>query len=343
VDNSTPGKTAVLLLAHGTPNTLDEIPAYLSNVTGGRPIPDSVIEEISHRYSLIAPKEGPGLSPLTALTLEQGRLLESRLDIPVYVAMRNWSPYIADVVHEMIENGVTEAVAICLAPQNSRTSVGLYRRAVTTTAGDKMAVEFVAGWADHPLLADAFAEKLGAARDQLVSEAKDGTAGTVPVIFTAHSVPCRTVQTQPGQQPDPYSVEAKVTAALVAERAGLSEENWFFAFQSQGMSGGPWIGPTVEDTLTALQQQGSLGVILQPIGFLCDHVEILYDIDISFQETAAALGLSLSRPESLNGSPLLTEALADLAQRGLERLQSSRLETAEAALVPASQPLAVAP
>jgi protoporphyrin/coproporphyrin ferrochelatase len=333
VDNSTRAHTAVLLLAHGTPDRLDEIPAYLSNVTGGRAIPESVVEEITHRYSLTAPKEGPGLSPLTALTLEQGRLLEERLSLPVYVGMRNWSPYIADVVHEMIENGVTEAVVICLAPQNSRTSVGLYRRAVMTAAGDKIAIEFIAGWADHPLLADAFAEKLRAVRERTPGQ-------SAPVVFTAHSVPCRTVQTQPGQSPDPYSIEAKVTAALVAQRAGISEKDWFFAFQSQGMSGGPWIGPTVEDTLTALHQQGNTAVILQPIGFLCDHVEILYDIDIGFQTTAAGLGLRLARPESLNTSPLLTEALADLAQQGLRRLYTSR--AADSSVIPATQPIAVA-
>jgi protoporphyrin/coproporphyrin ferrochelatase len=330
------GKTAVLLLAHGTPNALDEIPAYLSNVTGGRPIPDAAAAEIRHRYSLIAPRDGPGLSPLTALTLEQGRLLEERLGLPVYIGMRNWSPYVADVVHEMIANGVTEAVSICLAPQNSRTSVGLYRRAVMAAAGDKLAVEFVAGWADHPLLADAFAEKLRAVRE--LSPAEPGQV--VPVVFTAHSVPCRTVQTQPGQLPDPYSIEAKATAALVAERVGLLEKDWFFAFQSQGISGGPWIGPTVEDTLIALRDQGTRTVILQPIGFLCDHVEVLYDVDIGFQKTAAGLGLHLARPESLNASPLLTSALADLAQQGLQRLLPSRAD--HSSVIPATQPIAVA-
>ncbi|HEY0759872.1 MAG TPA: ferrochelatase [Acidisarcina sp.] len=312
------GETAVLLLAHGTPNTLDEIPAYLSNVTGGRALPDASIEEIRHRYSLIGTAES--LSPLTSLTLEQGRLLEEHLGVPVYVGMRNWSPYIADVVHQMIENGVSSAVAICLAPQNSRTSTGMYRRAVMNAAGDTLKVDFVTGWADHPLLADAFGERLRPVLERLRAE----TAGEVPVLFTAHSVPCRTVQTQSAVAPDPYSVEAKTTARLVASRLGIAAGQWFFAFQSQGLSGGPWIGPTVEDTLTALQQQGYTRVILQPIGFLCDHVEILYDVDISFREFAANLGMSLERPESLNGSALLTAALAQLASEGFNRLNSER-------------------
>jgi ferrochelatase len=318
-------KIAILLLAHGTPDSLDEIAAYLSNVTGGRAIPDSVIEEIRHRYSLIA--SANEVSPLTRLTLEQGRLLEAATGIPVYVGMRNWNPYIADVVARMRADGITAILAICLAPQNSRTSVGLYRRVVMSAAGDDMPVEFIEGWADHPLLAEAFAARLRPVLERL---RLDFEGHEVPVLFTAHSVPCRTVFTQPGpnagppQPPDPYSVEAKRTAAMVAERLSLSDRDWYFAFQSQGVSGGPWIGPTVEDTLTAIHQQGSRAVILQPVGFLCDHVEILYDIDISFREFAAGLEspLRLERPESLNDSPLLTAALADLAHQGIARLTS---------------------
>ena len=306
-----PDRSAVLLLAHGTPDSLDEIPEYLSNITGGRPLPDGVIEEIRHRYSLIGP------SPLTALTLEQGRLLAQELDLPVYVGMRNWKPYIRDVVATMREDGIERIVAICLAPQNSRTSVGLYRKALLAAAED-MRIEFIEGWADHPLLADAFAERLRAVLEPLGAEA----GRPAPVLFTAHSVPVRTVQAQSaGDTPDPYEVEAKQTAALVAERVGLAPGRWFFAFQSQGMSGGPWIGPTVEDTLTALHDQGVRKLVIQPIGFLCDHVEILYDIDIGFRQFAINLDMDLRRPESLNASPLLIAALADLSRSGLARFE----------------------
>src|ERR1700759_720447 len=184
-----PQRRAVLLLAHGTPQSLDEIPAYLRNVTSGRPMPESVVEEIRHRYSLI------GSSPLTELTQEQGRLLSDALGLPVYVGMRNWKPYIADVVRQMREDGITSAVVICLAPQNSRTSVGLYRRAAFAEAGG-IEMDFIDGWADHPQLAQAFAERL-----QPVWQAMTASIGSpAPVLFTAHSVPCRTIQTQP---PDP--------------------------------------------------------------------------------------------------------------------------------------------
>jgi protoporphyrin/coproporphyrin ferrochelatase len=305
-------RAAVLLLAHGTPDSLDEIPEYLRNVTGGRPLPDSAIEEIRHRYSLI------GRSPLTDLTLEQGRLLKKELGLAVYVGMRNWKPYIHDVVGQMQQDGVERIVAVCLAPQNSRTSVGLYRNALFTAA-DGMKIEFIQEWADHPLLADAFAERLRAVRDPF--GAKAGIS--IPVLFTAHSVPLRTVQAQSAADtPDPYEAEARRTAALVAERVGLAPDDWFFAFQSQGMSGGSWIGPTVEDTLTRLQNEGVKKLIIQPIGFLCDHVEILYDIDLGFKQFAAGLGIELRRPESLNTSPMLIAALADLAQKGLARLEN---------------------
>ena len=313
-DNQQSPRQAVLLLAHGTPETVEQIPEYLRNVTGGRPLPDAVVAEIQHRYSLI------GHSPLTEITQQQGRAVAAELaltgqPVPVYVAMRNWSPYIADVVRQMRADGIDEAAVICLAPQNSRTSVGLYRRAVES---DSLRIDFTEAWAGHPLLIEAFAERLRPAYAKLSAE----TAAPVPVLFTAHSVPCRSIQAGPGGQPgDPYAEEAKRTAALVA--ASVPEiRQWFFAFQSQGASGGPWLGPTVEATLEALAASGVKTLMLQPIGFLCDHVEILYDVDILFREVAAKLGMRLDRPESLNASVTLARAIADLARQGLARLGS---------------------
>jgi ferrochelatase len=310
-------RRAILLLAHGTPNVLGEMAEYLSKVTGGRPLPQEVVEELQHRYSEIGLRETVGEEPphLTKWSLAQGRLLQDALDgTPVYVAMRNWHPFIADIVAQMRDDGVASIKAICLAPQNSRTSVGLYRRALMLAA-EGLDVEFVSGWADHPLLAEAFAEKLWPVWAQACAESSQ----RIPVLFTAHSVPCRTVITGEATgattMPDPYPVEAKRTAALVAEHlaaVGMNEGDWYFAFQSQGVSGGPWIGPTVEETLKALKNEGATGAIIQPIGFLCDHVEILYDIDVAFQEMATEMGLRLWRAESLNDSPTLIRALADL-------------------------------
>jgi ferrochelatase len=316
-------KQAVLLLAHGTPETVEQIPEYLRNVVGGRPLPPAVVEEIQHRYSLI------GRSPLTGITREQGRLVEAELaalgePVPVCVAMRNWRPYIAEVVRQMRADGIQEAAVVCMAPHNSRTSVGLYRRAVEAEAAG-LRIDFTEAWGRHPLLAEAFAERLRPAFTSLSAE----VGHPVPVLFTAHSVPCRTIQSSAASpapdrdmDADTYAQEAKRTAALVAGRVpGIPR--WFFAFQSQGMSGGPWIGPTVEETLGALAAEGVRTLLLQPVGFLSDHVEILYDVDILFRGYAARLGIRLERPESLNASPTLAKAVADLARQGLARLRDS--------------------
>ena len=292
--------TAVLLLAHGSPDSVDEIPEFLRQITRGRPIPPQVIEEVQHRYGLI------GKSPLTELTLKQGELLSREVGMPVYVGMRNWRPYVADAVRVMTDAGVKHAVVICLAPQNSRTSVGLYRAALMAGRELSFTFDFVEAWHDQPLLIAAFAEKFRKGYEQANRES--GTK--VSVIFTAHSVPARTIE-----EGDPYEAQAKETAALVAQAVGLSE--WEFAFQSQGMSRGAWIGPTVEDTILRLKSRGYSAVFIQPVGFLCDHVEILYDIDIGFREFAETEGMRLWRAQSLNDSPLLARALAEIVRERL--------------------------
>ena len=332
------GCDAILLLAHGTPDVLGEMAEYLKNVTGGRPLPSEVVQELQHRYAEIGLREDPLPEgpPLTRWTLKQGRLLGDLLQAPVYVGMRNWHPYIADVLAQMRADGVKRFKAICLAPQNSRTSVGLYRRAAAS-ASEGMEMEFVAGWSEHPLLARAFALELWPVWAEACARLKT----RVPVLFSAHSVPCRTIMSgtvstatspsaRPGapvpaegiqnygalQTPDPYPVECKQTASAIARALkplGLTDKDWFFAFQSQGIAGAPWIGPTVEDTLKALAAEGHKGVVMQPVGFLCDHVEILYDIDIAFTAAAKELGMELWRANSLNDSPTLIRALAEVA------------------------------
>jgi len=318
-----PSNSAILLLAHGTPDVLSHMAEYLQKVTGGRPMPQHVVEELQHRYAEIGLLETPLPEgpPLTRWTLEQGKLLSDVLGQKVYVGMRNWHPYIADVVAQMKSDGVTHARVLCLAPQNSRTSTGLYKKALMAAAGDAFTLDFIAGWADEPLLAQAFAEHMAPA----LAAAGDKAA----VLFTAHAVPCRTIMSAQSdtphhsgipvdglqnygdhEDPDPYPVECKQTALAIAKALKLNDADWFFAFQSQGIAGAPWLGPTVPDTLAALAASGYKSVVLQPVGFLCDHVEILYDIDVDFHQQAAALGLQLSRAASLNDSPVLIQALA---------------------------------
>jgi len=206
----------------------------------------------------------------------------------------------------MTSDNVSHAVAICLAPHNSRTSVGLYKQVLF---GQRVpfTVAFVEEWHDDPALITAFADRLRTGW----TEASSREGRPVPVVFTAHSVPKRTIT-----EGDPYEAQTRETASLVAAQVPEIGE-WRFAFQSQGMSGGEWLGPTVEDTLTALREEGRNAVFLQPIGFVCDHVEILYDIDILFRNFAVARGMKLYRAESLNDSLLFIKAIAGLARRRL--------------------------
>jgi protoporphyrin/coproporphyrin ferrochelatase len=296
--------TAILLLAHGTPDEVSQIPEYLRNVTGGRAIPDSVIKEVQHRYSLI------GRSPLTEITVRQGELLSDRSALPVYVGMRNWKPYIADTIRRMRADGIESCVALCLAPQNSRTSIGLYRSEVQKNAHG-LQIDFVDSWHDHPLLIAAFAERLQSAR------AKHGR--DIPVIFSAHSVPASTIT-----EGDSYEIQARETGALVANAVGLAVSQWTFAFQSQGMAGGPWIGPTVEETMRGLKGAGHNRVLIQPVGFVCDHVEVLYDIDIGFRNYGSQIGVEVSRTASLNDSPTFIAALADLVKHRRRKVSGAQ-------------------
>lgn len=296
--------TAVLLLAHGSPDSPVDIPCFLHAVTGGRGLPEAVVKEVQHRYALI------GRSPLRDITMQQAASLQRELGLPVYVGMRNWEPYIRDVVPNMANDGVERAIVICLAPHNSRTSVGLYKRAVLGESGRApFEMNFVESWHDHPLLIAAFVEKLEAGW----KKACELAGMKVPVIFTAHSVPTRTVT-----EGDPYEQQARQTAQLVAARVpGLTPDLYRFAFQSQGMSGGPWLGPTVEETIDSFAGQRHAALFIQPIGFLCDHVEVLYDIDIYFHKYADERSIDLWRAESLNDSPLLAKALAEIVRARL--------------------------
>lgn len=297
---------AVLLIAHGSPERAEDIPEFLQNISRGRPMPEAVVREVQHRYSLI------GSSPLTRITQQQADLVARELGIPAYVGMRNWHPFIADTLRQMTSDNVVQAVAVCLAPHNSRTSVGLYKEALFG-AGVPFAMDFVEEWHDHPLLIEAFAEKLRAGWEAACRE--QGKA--VPVLFTAHSVPKRTVT-----EGDPYETQTRETAALVAAQVPEIGE-WSFAFQSQGMSGGDWLGPTVEDTIVRLREAGHSAVFVQPIGFVCDHVEILFDIDILFRDFGAKQGMKLYRAESLNDSPTFARAIAELVRTRLAACEGS--------------------
>ncbi len=302
VDQEPVNQLGVLLLAHGAPDRLGDIPEFLMNVRRGRPLPSEAVEEIIGRYARIG-----GGSPLLEITTNQAVSLAKAVRLPVYIGMRNWKPYIEEAVHRFRTVQVKRVVALCMAPQNSRTSIGLYQdslsRAVENVAPD-LQVDFVESWHDHPGLVAAFCEKAAAALARIETEA----GGPVPVVFTAHSVPARTIE-----EGDPYEEQVKATARLVAEAMGLSD--YEVAFQSQGMTSEPWIGPTVESCIDACAARGLHHLLLVPVGFVSDHVEVLYDIDIVFRDYGMKRGVAVSRSESLNDSETLIQALASIVSK----------------------------
>lgn len=288
----------VLLLAHGTPDSLDDMPAFLARVRGGRPPEPELVAEMRHNYAAIG-----GRSPLTDVTRAQASALQQALGAKalVYVGMRNWAPWVKDALAAAEADGVRRVVAIPLAPQYSTLSVEKYRAAVEESRPAALTVEFVSSWHDHPALLSAFAEKL---REALARRAADA------VIFTAHSLPLRVVEAG-----DPYPREVAATAAGVAARAGVDE--YHLAYQSAGRTKEPWLGPSLEQALAERAAAGARSVLVAPVGFVSDHTEVLYDVDVQAAEQAGRLGLVLSRTASLNDSPAFVRALAEVARARL--------------------------
>jgi len=286
--------TGVLLMAHGTPSSLDEMPEYLTLVRSGRaPSPD-LIEEMRHNYAAIG-----GRSPLTAITLAQADALRARLGagIPVAVGMRNWNPFIKDALASLADAGATRVVGIPLAPQFSTLSVQKYNDAARAALPARMTFEAVESFHAHPLLVDAFVERVHAAAprsDELV-------------IFTAHSLPVRVIQSG-----DRYADEVAATAQVVATKAGITK--YRRAFQSAGRTPEPWIGPSLNEVIDEESGNGVRKFLIVPIGFVCDHTEILFDIDIDAARTAREFSTSLRRTESLNTSPTFIRLLEELTR-----------------------------
>jgi len=265
-------------------------------VRGGRPGSPEVLAEVRSRYIAIG-----GGSPLLGWTRAQAEALERLLGLPVFFGMRNWHPFLRETMDQVRGAGIDKLAAICLAPQFSELSVGLYiRRTREAAAAAGMTAEVVWAKSYHtePLLIEAYAERL---RPLPPAER---------TLFTAHSLPQQALAAD-----DPYAAECRATAAAVASSAGIAQ--WDFAFQSQGLTGGQWLGPTVESCLDRYAADGVREVVLDPVGFVADHVEVLFDIDILFREYAAARGIALRRPESLNDSATYTAALAEVAKRCL--------------------------
>ncbi len=284
----------VLLMAHGTPSSLDEMPEYLRLVRGGRPPSPELVEEMRHNYQAIG-----GRSPLTDLTRAQGDALRRVLgpDVPVAVGMRNWRPFIKDALIELADAGVTRVVGIPLAPQCSTLSVTKYFDAAAAALPPGLQLHRVESFHCHPLLIQAFGERLcqaNAAADEVV-------------VFTAHSLPTRVIRAG-----DRYATEVAATARAVATRARL--RRYRRAYQSAGRTPEPWIGLDLSDLVRHRAARGDRRFLVVPVGFVCDHTEILFDIDIQARSTADACGVSLRRTESLNTSPTFIAMLADIVR-----------------------------
>ena len=295
---------AVLLMAYGGPDKLDDVEPYLLDVRGGRPTSRELVDEIKARYARIG-----GRSPIRELTEAQARALGHALgpEFAVYVGMRHWHPYIGAALERIVAAGHRRLVGIVLAPHYSAMSVGAYEKKVLDAAAGRVQLALVRSWGDHPGFLDAVAARVTEALRRFPS--RDG----VQVIFTAHSLPQRIVA-----QGDPYPDQLRVSAAAVGRLAGLPQ--WHFAYQSAGATPEPWLGPEVGDVLAQLAGAGHREFLIVPIGFVSDHVEILYDVDVMYRHQAERLGARLERTASLNDDPRLIGALADLARTAaLER------------------------
>jgi ferrochelatase len=288
-------------MALGGPDSLDNVEPYLLDLRGGRPTSPELVEEIRERYRVTG-----GRSPVLEITRELAAKLEARRPVKAFVGLRHWHPFIGEAWGDVIGYAPERVVAICLAPQYSAMTVGKYVEkladARTEVGGGELPLSAVRSWATHPGLVAALADRV----DEALRRFPEGPRAEVPVLFTAHSLPERILA-----DGDPYPDEVRATMAAVVARLPAGQPT-SFAFQSQGRSPEPWLGPEVEPTLDALAADGVPGVVIAPIGFLSDHVETLYDIDIEFRGRAEKLGLRLERMPMLNASEDLAETLAAL-------------------------------
>jgi protoporphyrin/coproporphyrin ferrochelatase len=286
-------KAAVVLMAYGSPERLSDVPAYYADIRGGRPIAPERLADLVERYRGLGVE---GSSPLNAITEQARAALEAELGLPVFTGMKHWTPRIADAVQSALASGADQIVGLVLAPHYSALSIAGYRDQVERAISGRAELRFVESWHDEP----GFVELLA-----------DRVRGTeAHVVFTAHSLPARIVAAG-----DPYRDQLLETSRLVAEAAGLGE--WSFSFQSESSTGEPWLGPDILDHLESLRRQGVEHVLVCPVGFVSDHLEIRWDLDVEAQEKAAELGLRLERIEMPNADPAFVRTLAGIVWRML--------------------------
>jgi protoporphyrin/coproporphyrin ferrochelatase len=284
---------AVVLMAYGSPERIEDVPAYYVDIRGGRPGRPEVLEELTERYRRLGVEER---NPLNEITERTRAALEDELGVPVFTGMKHWTPRIADAVETALAGDATTIVGLVLAPHYSRMSIGGYRAQLEEALADRAELLFVERWHDEPALIELWADRI------------HGT--DAHVVFTAHSLPARILA-----EGDPYQAQLMETATAIAQAAGLSE--WSFSFQSESPTGEPWLGPDILDHLEELHAEGTTHVLLAPVGFVADHLEIRWDLDTEAREKADELGMQLERTEMPNDDPAFVAVLAGIVRRAV--------------------------
>ncbi len=295
-----PSNSAVVLIGHGTVEDLDDLPAFLQGIRRGHPAPPALVTEVRRRYEAIG-----GRSPLTSISRELAAKLASRMGLAVRLAMRLWRPYPKEVLMELVADGIEHVAVVALAQH----SAAIYNEAVEAAAreltGASLRITSTRDWGSAPALTQAFAREIRAA----LAKTPESTRAASLVLMTAHSLPLAAIRAG-----DRYEDEVRASAAAIARELGATAPSVEIAFQSQGMGGGEWLGPDLRTALERARASGKQHVLLAPIGFLADHVEILYDLDIEARGVAESLGLSFARTASLNASDGLVDALESVAR-----------------------------
>jgi protoporphyrin/coproporphyrin ferrochelatase len=287
-------KAAVVLMAYGSPERLDDVPAYYADIRGGQPVRQEILDDLVERYRVLGIEEG---SPLNAITEETRAALERELgDVPVLTGMKHWTPRIAEAADRALATGADTIVGLVLAPHYSRLSIGDYRRRLEEALAGRAELTFIESWHDDPALIELLADHV-----------RDTAAH---VVFTAHSLPARILD-----EGDPYKEQLLETSRLVADQAGL--ESWSFSFQSESPTGEPWLGPDIVDHLADLHARGVDDVLVCPVGFVADHLEIRWDLDHESAQRARELGMTFDRTEMPNADPRFVKLLANLVRRAI--------------------------
>ena len=310
---------SVLLISFGGPQGRADIRPFLANVLRGRRVTPERVEEVAHHYELFE-----GVSPITALTRRQAdglrqRLAAARTPLPVYVGMRNWHPLLADTLRHMYADGMRYAIGFIAAPHHSYSSCLQYRENVAAAqreleaTGGHLDISFVASWFDHPLFIEANAAHVRQAQQRLPAAVRDAAR----LVFTAHSIPL------PMAESSLYREQLTTSAQLIADKAGI--ERWALVYQSRsGRPQDPWLEPDVCEYLRGEHAAGLQAAIICPVGFVCDHIEVLYDLDREAAEVCAGLGLPMARAEAVNDDPLFLDMMADVVLRTIRRYESGR-------------------